>query len=271
MSQHVLFERREDGVVLVTLNRPHRHNACDGAMIAHLTRIFRDVGADDSARVVVLAARGASFSRGADIERLRGFGADTFDANVAEALELAQLLKAIHQCPRPVLAVVQGAAFAEGAGLVAASDIAIASETASFAFTEASFGMIPSVAAPYLVAAIGARACRRYFLTAESFSAAEALRLGLVHGVVPDGDLAAARDVLLGRLLAASPEAQGSAKELIRAVTGRADNDTLFSDTAHRAAKARASSDGREGVAALIEKRKPRWAGDPLPPEPGPE
>ena len=243
-----MIDRQENGVATVIMNRPDRCNAYNDDMIGRMTRIFQDLGADDSVRVVVLAAKGRFFSAGEDLNWMRKGAEAVFDANVADALGLAHMLKAVHQCPRPTVAVVQGPAFGGGVGL-----------TAAFSLPEVTLGLIPAVIAPYLTAAIGARACRRYFLSAEGFSAHEAYRLGLVHEVVPDHGLAAVRDRIISSLLSAAPAAQRSAKDLIRAVADYPLDETMISDTAHRIAKARSSSEGREGTAAFLEKRKPWW------------
>ena len=247
------------GRATVTLARPERHNAFDEAVIAELTAIFGQLAADAGVRAVVLAAQGASFSAGADLgwmQRVAGYS----DAdNRRDALGLAHMLRAIDGCPKPVVALVQGAAYGGGVGLIAACDIAIAVDTATFALTEVRLGLIPAVISPYVVAAIGLRACRRYFLTGERLPAAEALRLGLVHEIVPAAGLAEAAERVLAALAAGGPQAQAAAKQLLRGVAHKVPGEELDQWTAGRIATARASPEGREGVAAFLDKRSPAW------------
>jgi methylglutaconyl-CoA hydratase len=246
-------------VATVTLNRPDIHNAFDDALIARLTEAFRDLGQRADVRVIVLAAAGKSFSAGADLGWMKRMAGYSDEDNLRDAMGLALLMETIDRCPKPTIAVVQGAAFGGGVGLVAACDIAVASETAAFCLSEVKLGLIPAVISPYVVAAIGARACRRYFLTAERFSAAEAHRLGLVHEVVPADGLEAARDRTIQALLQGGPEAQGAAKELIHVVAESQRGPELMRYTARRIADMRAGNEGREGLGAFFDKRKPAW------------
>lgn len=247
-------------VATVRLNRPDKHNAFDEHLIAELTQTFRDLANDAAVRVVVLAANGQSFSAGADLDWMKRMSAMGRADNERDAMALAGLMEAIDRCPKPVVGVIQGAAFGGGVGLVACCDIAIASSGASFSLSEVRLGLIPAVISPYVAAAIGPRACRRLFLTAERFDAATALQLGLVHRVVEPAALDAARDETIKQLLTGSPAAQAAAKELIRRVAFAPNDEALRRDTAARIAEARASADGKEGVAAFLEKRKPNWS-----------
>jgi methylglutaconyl-CoA hydratase len=249
-----------DGVATVTLDRPEVHNAFDDEVIAELMQAFRRLGAEPAARVIVLRAEGKSFSAGADLDWMQRVARYSHEQNVADAMALAEMLHTLDACPKPTLALVQGPAYGGGVGLVAACDIAIAAETASFALTEVRLGLIPAVIGPYVIAAIGERACRRYFLTAERFSAADAYRLGLVHQVVPADRLDAAAADLAARLRECGPAAQAAAKELIRDVARRPIDDAMVRDSAERIAHQRASAEGREGVAAFLEKRQPAWS-----------
>jgi len=249
------------GRATVTLARPERHNAFDEAVIAELTAAFEKVAADAAVRLVVLAAQGASFSAGADLGWMQRVAQYSDADNRRDALGLAHMLRAIDGCPKPVVALVQGAAYGGGVGLVAACDIAIAVDTATFALTEVRLGLIPAVISPYVVAAIGLRACRRYFLTGERLPAAEALRLGLVHEVVPPAGLADAAERVLAALAAGGPQAQAAAKQLLRGVAHRVPDQELDLWTAARIAATRAAPEGREGVAAFLEKRAPSWRG----------
>jgi methylglutaconyl-CoA hydratase len=249
------------GVAAVTLNRPQVHNAFDDALIADLTDAIRRLGGDPSVRVIVLRAEGKSFSAGADLNWMRRMAGYGEAENLADAERLAALMATIRGNRRPTLAVVQGAAFGGGVGLVAACDIAVAADTAVFGLSEVKLGLIPSVIAPYVVDAIGLRACRRYMLTGERFDAREAYRLGLVHEVVPPDALAGAAEAMVAALLAAGPDAVAECKALIARV-GRGPIDAaMVADTARRIARVRASDEGRDGVAAFLEKRKPRWLG----------
>jgi len=256
---HPLLSLREGPVARLRLNRPELHNAFDAMLIAALTGALDAVAADDSVRVVVIEGEGASFSAGADLNWMRGMAQAGEDANREDALALARLMRTLNELPKPTLARVQGAAFGGGVGLVACCDIAIASSEASFSLSEVRLGLIPAVISPYVAAAIGPRACRRYFLTAERFDAATAQRLGLVQEVVPQAELGAARGKIIDHLLKGGPLALRAAKDLIAHVAGAPIDTALMRDTARRIADQRASDEGKEGVAAFLEKRKPNW------------
>lgn len=247
------------GIATIRMNRPDKHNAFDDALITELTDAFRQAGTDDSARVVVLESTGPSFSAGADLGWMKRMAGQGRAENERDAQALAELMRAIDRCPKPVLGLVQGAAFGGGVGLAACCDIVIASEAASFSLSEVRLGLIPAVISPYVAAAIGPRACRRYFLTAERFDAATAQRLGLVQEVVPQAELNAARDRMIEHLLKGGPLAQRAAKDLIAHVAGAPIDAALMQETARRIAEIRASDEGKEGVAAFLEKRKPNW------------
>ena len=249
----------DDGVAWVTLTRPEVHNAFDEALIAELTAVFSGFSTDARVRAVVLGARGRSFSAGADLKWMQRVAQYSEPENLDDARALADLMRTLFELPKPTLALVQGPTFGGGVGLVACCDIAIAAETANFSFSEVKLGLIPAVIGPYIIAAMGARAARRYFLTAETFSAREALRLGLVHEVVPDEALRDIGRKVLKALLKGGPNAQVAAKDLILAISGWPLDDDLVEETAKRIARVRASDEGREGVAAFLEKRKAGW------------
>lgn len=248
----------EDGLAILTLDRPQVRNAFDDALIAALTTAYEDAGADPAVYAVLLRANGPAFCAGADLNWMRRMAGYSRAENLEDARALARLMRTIDQCPKPTLVRIHGAAFAGATGLIAASDIAVAVPEAEFAITEVRIGLIPSVISPYLVRAMGERQARRYFLTAERFSAATALALGLVHEVVPAEELDAALARHLKALKAASPAAVTACKHLIAAVARPLDA-TVVEDTAHRIADQRVSADGREGVTAFLEKRKPNW------------
>ena len=250
------------GVATVTLDRAEKHNAFDDALIAALADAFRRLGADSGVRAMVLAARGKSFSAGADIDWMKRMSGATEAENIRDARALADMLRLLNDMPKPTLALVQGAALGGGVGLVACCDIALAADQAKFALSEVRLGLIPATIGPYVVAAIGERAARRYFLTAERFGADAALALGLVHAVVPASELAAAGEHTLVDLLVGGPKAQAEAKALVRAVAGRPIDDELIDDTARRIARIRAGDEAREGLDAFLSKRKPAWARD---------
>jgi methylglutaconyl-CoA hydratase len=258
-NNHILTCVGGDGVATVTLNRAEVHNAFNDTVIADMTDVLRRLGADEKVRAVVLRAEGKSFSAGADLGWMQRMASYGHAENLADAGALAELMRVLNFLPKPTVARVQGAAFGGGVGLVACCDIAIASDAAAFSLSEVRLGLIPAVISPDVVAAIGERAARRYFLTAERFDAAEALRIGLVHQVVPADQLDAAVDAILARLSEGGPAAQRAAKDLIFAVAHRPVDAGLIHDTAERIATIRASSEGREGLAGFLEKRKPAW------------
>jgi methylglutaconyl-CoA hydratase len=250
------------------MNRPERHNAFDDVLIGQLTEAFRSMEAEDGIRVIVLSAAGKSFSAGADLNWMKRMAGFSMDENRRDAMGLAALMRTIAHLRKPTVARVQGAALGGGVGLVACCDVAVATQSAVFALTEAKLGLIPAVVSPYVLAAIGERAARRYFLSAERFEAAEAWRLGLIHEIAAnDDELDEKVGAIIDAMLACSPAAQKEAKDLIRAVAGRAVTSELIQDTAERIAKIRASPEGREGVAAFLEKRRASW----VPPDPQPE
>lgn len=259
MSEETVKVAVENGVASVTLNRPAVHNAFDDALIARLTEALREVGDDPGVRVVVLRGAGKSFSAGADLNWMQRMADYSRTQNLADAMGLAQLLHTLDTLPRPTIAAVHGAAFGGGVGLVAACDIAVAAETAAFSLSEVRLGLIPAVISPYVVAAIGARQARRYFLTAERFDAGEAWRVGLVHEVTMPEALEARVAAIAAELLRGGPGALGAAKNLVAAVSARPVDTALMADTARRIADIRAGEEAREGVGAFLEKRKPRW------------
>jgi methylglutaconyl-CoA hydratase len=243
------------------LNRPERHNAFDDGLIAELSAALAELAADSAIRVVLLAGRGKSFSAGADLAWMKRMAGYTAAENEADAQKMAEMLHRLESLPKPTIALVQGAAMGGGVGLVAACDIAIAAEDAQFAFSEVRLGLTPATISPYVIAAIGPRAARRYFLTAERFDARRALGLGLVAAVVPAADLATEASRLADILCQNGPSAMAEAKRLIADVTGRPIDAALRTETAGRIARQRASAEGREGVAAFLQKRKPSWQG----------
>ncbi|GAB4231119.1 MAG: enoyl-CoA hydratase/isomerase family protein [Kiloniellaceae bacterium] len=247
------------GVARVTLTRAEVHNAFNEVLIAELTAALDGMGQDPRVRVVVLAAQGRSFSAGADLNWMKAMAGYSRAENLEDARRLARLMRTLNELPKPTVALVQGPAYGGGVGLVACCDIAVAVEEAKFCLSEVKLGLIPSVISPYVAAKIGEAASRRYFLTAEAFSAWEAERLGLVQEVVDRNGLEAKGRQIVDALLSGGPVAQSAAKDLIFAVAGRSVDETLIEETAARIADLRASDEGREGIAAFLEKRRPNW------------
>jgi methylglutaconyl-CoA hydratase len=254
-----LLSLRDGPVARLRLNRPALHNAFDATLIAALTGALDSLSRDDAVRVVVLEGDGASFSAGADLNWMRGMAAASEEDNRTDSLALARLMRTLDELPKPTIARVQGAAFGGGVGLVACCDIAIGTPEAKFGLTESKLGLLPAVISPYVIEAIGARQARRWFATAEIFDAAEALRIGLLHQVVPAADLDEAVLRQIGLLLKAGPVAAASAKALVRRVAAGGPRDTLDADNAALIARLRVSEEGQEGLTAFLDKRKPAW------------
>lgn len=250
----------DQGVGIITLSRADRHNAFDDVTIVEITHALATLEADPAARVVVIGSLGKSFSAGADLNWMQRVAAQDSEENLRDARALADMLRHVAQCSKPVIARVQGAAYGGGVGLIAACDIAIGTFDAQFALSEVKLGIIPATIAPHVIAAMGERAARRYMLTAERFSAAEAYRLGLLHEIVHDeAALDDAIGDLIDAILANSPDAMAECKELIRAVSSRPLSAEVIEDTARRIARVRATDEAREGIAAFLEKREPDW------------
>jgi methylglutaconyl-CoA hydratase len=253
----------QDRVARITLNRPEVRNAFNDEVIAELKAAFETVGARDDVRVVVLAAQGPAFCAGADLNWMRRMADYTREENLADAGQLAAMLQAIYTCPKPTIAAVQGDVFAGGMGLVAACDMAVSVDTATYCLSEVKLGLMPATISPYVIRAMGARAAHRYCLTAERFSAQEAHRIGLVHELVSadaGGDALQAKVGELAQALAsASPAAVRACKRLVQDVAERAIDAALIAATVASIADTRASGEGREGVASFLQKRKPDW------------
>ena len=248
-----------DAVATLTLNRAEVHNAFDDAMIAQFNDHLARLAAMPDLRALVLRAAGKSFSAGADLAWMRRMASYSMAENITDAGGLATLMHQLDVLPMPTIAMVQGSAFGGGVGLVACCDIAIAVPSAKFCFSEVKLGLIPAVISPYAVAAIGARAARRYFLTAEIFDAATALQLGLVHQMVEPEALEAATNAMLDQLAQGGPGAQAASKALIRTVSHRAIDADLMGETQLLIARQRAGAEGREGVEAFLQRRRPAF------------
>ncbi len=246
-------------VATVTLNRPDVRNAFNEFTIAELSLAFNELGRRDEVRAIVLAANGPAFCAGADLNWMKKMAHYSHAENAEDAEKLADMLRTIYLCPKPVVAKVQGDCYAGGMGLVAACDIAVSASGACFCLSEVKLGLIPATISPYVIKAMGENAARRYFLTAEKFTAQEAHRIGFVHDIVGADALDAHVDAIVMALVTSSPNAVREAKVLVREVSGKAVDSALVVDTAERIANIRASDEGREGVASFLEKRKPSW------------
>ena len=246
-------------VATVTLSRPEVRNAFNDEVIAELTQAFTELGKNDAVRAIVLAAEGPAFCAGADLNWMRRMADYTHAENLADAAQLAEMLRVIYTCPQPTVARIQGDVYAGGMGLVAACDMAVSVDTANYCLSEVKLGLYPATISPYVIRAMGARAAHRYFLTAERFDAAEALRIGFVHAVVAADQLDDKVAELTKALVSASPNAVKACKTLLHEVAGQAIDSALIAHTVQGIAGIRASSEGKEGVQSFLQKRKPNW------------
>ncbi|WP_076998543.1 enoyl-CoA hydratase/isomerase family protein [Variovorax sp. KK3] len=249
----------EGPVARIWLDRPDLRNAFDEVVIRELGDAFSQANAAADVRVIVLGARGPAFCAGANLNWMKRAAEFTHEQNLADAGGLAEMLRTIHDSPKPVIARVQGDVYAGGMGLVAACDVAVSVDTAWFCLSEVKIGLIPATISPYVLQAMGTRAAQRYFLTAERFGAAEAHRIGFVHEVVAADALDAKVAELVKAFTSASPAAVRACKQLIADVAGREIDDALIEKTVQGIADIRASEEGREGVQAFLQKRKPSW------------
>lgn len=259
MTDHFITYKVENQIATITMNRPDVHNAFNEQVIHQMTEAFEAAGGDDTVRAVILRGNGKSFSAGGDLNWMRRLADYSFDQNVADAMGLGTLLRIINTLPKPTIALVQGNAFGGGVGLTACCDIAIAEEGTQFCLSEVKIGLIPSIIEPYVIAAIGVRQARRYSLTAERFDAAAAMRIGLIHEVVPQGQLDAAATKIIAALWEGSPAAQARGKKLILEITNSKIDDALIRFTAETIAEARASTEGKEGLSAFLNKTEASW------------
>ncbi|MES2385857.1 MAG: enoyl-CoA hydratase/isomerase family protein [Pseudomonadota bacterium] len=247
------------GISTVTLNRPEVRNAFNDEVIAELTAVFIELGKREEVRCIVLAANGTAFCAGADLNWMKRMADYTRDENVADAGALAEMLRVVYACPKPTIAKVQGDVYAGGTGLVAACDIAVSVDSAGYCLSEVRLGLIPATISPYVIRAMGTRAAHRYFLTAERFDAAEALRIGFVHEVVAAAELDAKVAELAKTLVNAGPEAVKLCKKLVQDVAEQEISPSLIQKTVEGIADIRVSPEGREGVQSFLQKRKPGW------------
>jgi methylglutaconyl-CoA hydratase len=259
-STLVNLEASANGVATVTINRPEKKNAFDSEVIGALDQVFETLEAADGVRIVFIRGEGGSFSAGADLEWMKRAAAQSEADNREDALNMAKMLKRLHDLPMLTVALVEGSAFGGGAGLAAACDMAFAVESAKFAFSEVKLGLVAATISPYVVAAIGPRRARSLFVTGRSFGAGQAKAFGLVDEVYPDtAALEAARDALTGEIMACAPVAMAESKRLVDHVAGRPLDYGLMTETAHWIARVRVSPEGQEGVAAFLGRTTPRW------------
>jgi methylglutaconyl-CoA hydratase len=266
-SQLVDLDATVEGAVTVTMNRPARKNAFDADLISALDEAFKDLKGAEGVRVVFLRGAGGTFSAGADLDWMRAAVDASENDNRDDAMALARMLKRLWDLPALTVALVEGGAFGGGVGLAAACDLAIATRTAKFSFSEVKLGLIPATISPYVVAAIGPRAARGLFATGRVFDADEALRIGLLSEVAADvAGLDEARARISREIMDCAPGAVADAKQLAFDVFARDIDQGVLEDTARRIAQARVGEEGQEGVRAFLERRKPGWAkGDILP------
>jgi methylglutaconyl-CoA hydratase len=256
--------RRAEGVAQVNMSRPAVFNAFDEVMIAELTTAFTELAADASVRVIVLAGEGRHFSAGADLQWMKRASTASLAWNLDDARRFADMLALIEACPKPTVARIQGAALGGGVGLACACDIAIAADNASFAVSEAKFGILPAVICPYVTNAVGKRQAKRLALTTERIGASEALAMGLVQQAVALDALDAAVDAVVTQLLAGSPNAQREIKALFGQLEVGAITPEVRELTAQTIARVRGTPEAREGFAAFLEKRPATWIPKPL-------
>ena len=255
----VLLEVNEQGIATVTLNNPEKHNAFDDVIIKQLMTIFNDISERNDISIMILASNGKSFSAGADLGWMKRMAAYSYQDNLKDANALAQMLKALNFLPQTTIAKIQGAAFGGAVGLASCCDIVIASTKASFCLSEVKLGLIPATISPYVVDAIGLKASRRYFQTAERFFADKAQQLGLVDEIVAPDELTAEVNIMVTKLLANGSQARRQAKKLSQDVAFQTIDEKLLTDTSERIAAIRVSPEGQEGLTAFFEKRAPNW------------
>jgi methylglutaconyl-CoA hydratase len=250
---------RDGPVARVWLDRPEVRNAMNGTLIRELAAAFGALSSEDGVRVIVLGGSGKAFCAGADLAFMREAADYTWEQNHADAAALAEMLWAMYSCPVPVIARIHGDCYAGGLGLASVCDIRVVADTVTFSLSEARLGLLPATIAPYVIRALGEQASRRYFATAERFSAAQAHALGFVHELCTADTLDAKVDELVSGLVGNGPMAVRACKKLVQDVGGLPIDDAVRAETARRIANIRASDEGREGVQSFLQKRKPSW------------
>lgn len=259
MKPSAILVSTEKGITSLTLNRPDKCNAMDDSLIREFIQVLDEYAKDKKTNSLLITAKGNHFCAGADVHLMQKMAKSTHEENIADAKQLAILLKKLYLFPKPTIALLQGFTLGGGLGLTACCDIAIAAENTVFGFSEAKLGLTPSVISPYVIAAMGERATRYYFLTAQRFGVEEAHRLGLIHQVVPLDSLWNSGLTLVQEMLENSPNALMESKKLIQRVVTEKNPDTLFDFTVEHLAMMRKTKDAEEGLAAFLEKRSPIW------------
>jgi methylglutaconyl-CoA hydratase len=258
-TKALMLEITAQGAGVITLNRPDIHNAFDDQLIRDLTRALQKLEQHPNVRLVILKASGKSFSAGADLNWMRRMADYSWSENYQDSLALASLMQTLYQLKKPTLALVQGATFGGGVGLVACCDIALASDKAVFCLSEVKLGLIPAVISPYVIKAIGKRHASRYFISAEKFDAHRAQAIGLVHEVLAGDSFESDCEKFISNLLNNGPQAIQAAKSLINFVDNTPYDEEMIRETAQKIADIRSSKEGKEGVSAFLEKRAPAW------------
>ncbi|WP_438862643.1 enoyl-CoA hydratase/isomerase family protein [Neptunicella sp.] len=262
MSDSILYQVDPNGVATVTLNRPEKHNAFDDQLISELTELFQKIANTPDIRVMILAANGKSFCAGADLNWMKRMASYNYDENLADANKLALMLHTLNTLPQATIARVQGAAYGGAVGLIACCDMAVATKMSQFCLSEVKLGLVPATISPYVIEAIGARSARRYFNTAELFSARRARRLGLISESVTEEELDDTLNALVKAILANGPKAVATSKKLISQVANHPIDQNLIDMTSRTIAAIRVSEEGQEGLNAFLQKRRPNWRGE---------
>jgi methylglutaconyl-CoA hydratase len=268
MGEKVLSHIDADGNAAVVLNRPEVHNAFDPEMVEALTATLKKLDSDARVRAIVITGAGGNFSAGADIKHMKASARASRAQNLEAARATARMLYALNTLKKPTIACVQGASRGGGLGLIAACDIAIAASTATFRLSEVRLGIIPAMISPYVIAAMGARMARRYMMSGEEFTAAEAYRIGFIHDICEEQELNAVVGRMLAHLYAGGPQAVLAVKQLIREITAAGIDDIIVEKTAQRIADIRATPEAQEGLSAFLEKRKAAWLAPPAQKDP---
>lgn len=253
--------QRNGHVARVYLNRPEVRNAFNDGVIAELTATFATLGSDPTLRAIVLGGHGKAFCAGADLNWMQAMAGYDWAQNRADAQALADMLWTVWQCPVPVVGRIHGDCYAGGVGLAAVCDVLVAAEGVHFCLSEAKLGLLPGTISPYVIRAMGEQAARRYFVTAERFSAGQAQAMGFVHELCTAEALDARVDEIVAALVANGPMATRACKRLVQDVAGRPIDEALRGDTARRIADIRASDEGKEGLQSFLGKRPPAWLG----------
>jgi methylglutaconyl-CoA hydratase len=259
MTTTLDIRRPSPHIAEVWLNRPEVRNAFNDGVIAELTAAFTTLGADGQLRAIVLGGHGKAFCAGADLAWMKAMAGYSWEENQADAARLAEMLWTLYTCPVPVIGRIHGDCYAGGLGLAAVCDVLVSAEGMHFCLSEAKLGLLPATIGPYVVRAMGEQASRRYFITAERFSAAQALAMGFVHEVVPADELDAKVAEITSTLVANGPAAVKACKQLVKDMSSRPIDAALRAETARRIADIRASAEGREGVQAFLGKRDAAW------------